>query len=284
MKYCGRRFQLAEIETIRALLAVTPRLSRYRLSTMTCEQLNWRRPDGGLKDMSCRVAMLRMQADGLISLPPAKRAKPSAQGDHPDITRAVDRPPIVPEVDLKRLAVEIVVTKHDSLLWNAYIQRHHYLGHQLMPGAQLRYFVRVEGQVIALLAFGASAWKIKPRDDYIGWTAEQRQRNLHFVVNNSRFLILPWIRQANLASKVLSMISRRLPDDWQTRYSYRPLLLETFVEDLRFRGTCYQAANWHTPGKTQGRGKLDRYQDRAVPVKSIWLYPLAKNFRRNLCA
>lgn len=284
MKYCGRPFEQPEIETIRALIADNPLLSRYRLSTMVCEQLNWRRPDGGLKDMSCRVAMLRMQADGLFNLPPARRAKPITYGDHPDIERAVDRPLIVPEVDLGRLTIDLVREKQDSLLWNAYIQRHHYLGHQLIPGAQLRYFIRTEGEVVALIAFGASAWKIRPRDDYIGWSPEQRQRNLHLVVNNSRFLILPWIRRYNLASKALAMISRRLPDDWQARYSYRPVLLETFVEDRRFHGTCYQAANWCSPGKTQGRGKLDRYERRAIPVKSIWLYPLVANFRRYLCA
>lgn len=284
MKYCGRHFEPSEIERIRTMIAETARLSRYRLSRMVCEQLDWRRPDGGLKDMSCRVALLRMQADGLLDLPPAKRPKPTAYVEHPDIERVAVRPLIIPEIDLDRLSVDLVAEKSDSLLWNAYVRRYHYLGHQLMSGAQLRYFVRAEGQVVSLLAFSASAWKIKPRDDYIGWSHEQRQRNLHLIVNNSRFLILPWIRRYNLASRALALTSRRLPSDWQNRYSYRPVLLETFVEDGRFHGTCYRAANWHCPGKTQGRGKLDRDQRRALPVKSIWLYPLMPNFRRHLCA
>ena len=283
MKYCGRRFEDSEIESIRTLIAENPHLSRYRLSTIVCEQIKWLRPDGGLKDMSCRVAMLKMQADGLLKLPLAKRSKPPSYGYHSDIESAVERPLIDQQIDLNCLSVTIVKLKRDSLLWNAYIQRHHYLGHKLIPGAQLRYFVRAEGEIVALLAFGASAWKIRPRDDYIGWSAEQRQRNLHLVVNNSRFLILPWIRRDNLASKILSIISRRLRDDWQERYNYRPVLLETFVEDLRFHGTCYKAANWSSPGKTQGRGKLDCYQHHAVPVKSIWLFPLVTNFRRHLC-
>ena len=284
MKYCGRQFEPSEIERIRAMIAGTVRLSRYRLSTMVCERLNWRRPDGGLKDMSCRVALLRMQADGLLDLPPARRPKPAAYVERPDIDCLADRPLIIPEIDLGRLAVDLVAEKRDSLVWNAYVRRYHYLGHQLMSGAQLRYFVRAEGQVVALLAFSASAWKVKPRDDYIGWNHEQRQRNLHLVVNNSRFLILPWIRRDNLASRALALASRRLQNDWQNRYSYRPVLLETFVEDGRFHGTCYQAANWQCPGKTQGRGKLDRDQRRALPIKSIWLYPLVASFRRHLCA
>lgn len=284
MKYCGRHFEQAEIEVIRAIIAADQRLSRYRISTMVCEQLNWRRPDGGLKDMSCRVALLRMQTDGLVSLPAARCAKPATYVENLDIESAVDRPLIIPEVDLDRLTVDLVVEKRDSLLWNAYVRRHHYLGHQLIPGAQLRYFVRTEGEPVALLAFGASAWKIRPRDDYIGWSPEQRQRNLHLVVNNARFLILPWIRRQNLASKALAMVSQRLPIDWQKRYSYRPVLLETFIEDGRFRGTCYQAANWRCPGKTQGRGKLDCAKRRALPIKSIWLYPLVADFRRHLCS
>lgn len=283
MRYCGRQFKPLEIGTIRALIAAEPNISRYRISTKVCESLDWRQHNGRLKDMSCRVALLRMEADGLISLPPPRWAKPVTYREHPEIESAVVQPSVVPEVDLGRLSVDLVATKPDSLLWNAYIQRHHYLGHQLMPGAQLRYFIRFGCHVIALFGFGASAWKINPRDQYIGWTIEQRKRNLHLVVNNARFLILPWINRHNLASRVLGMISRRLPDDWQSRYSYRPALLETFVEENRFLGTSYKAANWRYLGKTQGRGKLDKHHKNAEPIKTIWAYPLDPNFRRILC-
>jgi hypothetical protein len=170
------------------------------------------------------------------------------------------------------------------MLWNGYIERHHYLGHQLMPGAQLRYFVRAAGHIVAALGFGASAWKVKPRDQVIGWTKDQRQRNLHLVVNNARFLILPWIHRKNLASRILALVSRRIPDDWQVRYAYRPVLLETFVEKQRFTGTCYKAANWQHLGDTQGRGKLDILHRNAQPIKSIWIYPLTRHFQRQLCS
>jgi hypothetical protein len=283
MRYCGRLFTPCDIELIRALLAAQPPLNRARLSREVCVRLNWLRADGRLKDMSCRVALLRMQADGLFTLPPPRNAKPVTYQARPEIEAAIQAPATVPQVDLAQLSIDLVVAKRDSLLWNAYIQHHHYLGHQPIPGAQLRYFVRAAGQIIALLSFGASAWKTKPRDEFIGWTPEQRPRNLHLIVNNARFLILPWIRCRNLASRVLSLISRRLPQDWHTRYAYRPVLMETFVEKPRFTGTCYKAANWLHLGDTQGRGKLDQFHRNAAPIKSIWVYPLVNDFRRHLC-
>jgi len=284
MRYCARDFAATEINLIRDLLAVSPPLSRYRLYQEVCERLNWRRADGGLKDMSCRVALLKMQADALFTLPPPRKAKPDAYSRHPDIERAVLAPQISPTIDLARLDVELVVRKDDSLLWNAYIERHHYLGHQLLPGAQLRYFVRAAGHIVAALGFGASAWKTKPRDVSIGWSSEQRRRRLHLVVNNARFLILPWINCRNLASRILALVSRRLAQDWYARYAYRPVLLETFVEKPRFAGTCYKAANWQYLGDTQGRGKLDSLHRNAQPIKSIWIYPLVPDFRQHLCS
>jgi hypothetical protein len=283
MRYCGREFTQADIDLIHELLAGSPPLNRYRLSQAVCERLNWRRANGGLKDMSARVALLRMQADALITLPPPRRGRPVTFKAHPHIERAVLEPERVPAVDLGQISVHLVTKKADSLLWNAYIERHHYLGHQPLPGAQLRYFVRAAGEIVAVLGFGASAWKTKPRDTAIGWTSEQRRRNLHLIVNNARFLILPWIHCKNLASRALALVSRRLADDWHARYAYRPVLLETFVEKPRFTGTCYKAANWHYLGDTQGRGKLDTLHRNAEPIKSIWIYPLVRDFRQLLC-
>lgn len=282
MRYCGRHFEPTEIDLIRALLA-TPQINRARLSRAVCERLNWRRGNGALKDMSCRVALLRMQADGLLTLPPPRNPKPAAYRSYPHIEQAVIEPSSFPVIDLATLTLDLVLSKADSLLWNAYIERHHYLGHQLLPGAQLRYFIRAAGHIVAALGFGASAWQVKPRDQFVGWTTEQRQRNLHLVVNNARFLILPWIHCKNLASRILALVSRRLPGDWHARYAYRPVLLETFVEKPRFTGCCYKAANWQHLGDTQGRGKLDTLHRHAQPIKSIWVYPLARDFQRHLC-
>jgi len=282
-RYCGRDFTPTDIETIRALLTV-PRMNRARLSREICDRLGWRRDNGGLKDMSCRVALNRMHEDGLIALPAPRNPKPVTYRSYPHIEEAVLPPATAPRIDLDHLHVDPISSKADSLLWNAYIERHHYLGHQPLPGAQLRYFVRAADQIVAALGFGASAWKVKPRDQLIGWNKDQRQRNLHLVINNARFLILPWIRCKNLASRILGRVSRRLPDDWQRRYAYRPVLLETFVEKPRFTGTCYRAANWRHLGDTQGRGKLDVLHRNAQPIKSIWIYPLRPDFQQQLCA
>jgi hypothetical protein len=267
---------------IRQLLADQPQLNRAGLSRAVCQSLGWRKPNGQLKEMSCRVAMLRMAEDGLIALPPPRRAKPPGFRVSREVEHVTEAPKILPEVDLAGLAVDLVGKPYSSL-WNGYIQRYHYLGHQLIPGAQLRYFVRAADHIVACLSFGASAWKTKPRDELIGWTDEQRERNLHLIVNNSRFLILPWIHQKNLASRILSLIAKRLPQDWLSIYSYRPVLLETFVERPRFTGTCYKAANWQYLGDTQGRGKLDTFRLYNKPVKSIWVYPLVRDFRQHLC-
>jgi len=284
--YCGRVFGEKDLEAIRELIANNPKALRAQLSRLVCEQLSWRKVDGRLKDMSCRVAMLRMQDDELITLPPPRNSNNNGK---PYLRRTLLAEPRQSPITLSAgklpdLSVEPLVTSEDSHLWNEFIDRYHYLGYQPLPGAQLRYFARSKSTVVALLGFGAAAWKVAPRDRFIGWTPSQRKQRLHLVVNNARFLILPWVQSRNLASKLLALAARRLPKDWEARHSYRPVLLETFVETARFKGTCYKAANWVQVGHTQGRGKLDTKHRAALPTKSIWLYPLAPNFRHLLCS
>ncbi len=185
--------------------------------------------------------------------------------------------------ELGTLQLQLVSERHDSHLHNEYLDRYHYLGYQPLPGAQLRYFVRADQRIVALLGFGAAAWTLKPRDCFIGWTANQRHQSLHLLVNNARFLILPRVRCKNLASSILAMAARHLADDWESYYGVRPVLLETFVEQPRFQGTCYQAANWTYLGETRGRGKLDIHHQNPLPKKAIWVYPLNKHFRYILC-
>ncbi len=280
-RYCGRDFSADEIAQIRRLIAEDPERTRTELSRLTCRALAWYKADGGLKDMSARVAMLRMQADGLIKLPPPRRSPPDATVT---ITAQTDpgQPIRKPARALKPLKLHRVQTKPASRLWNEYIQRYHYLGHKPLPGAQMRYLLFSQHQPIALLGFGAAAWQTAPRDRYIGWSHDQRKRNLPLIVNNARFLILPWVQAKNLASMLLAKVAKVLPGHWQDVYGYRPVLLETFVEKPRFQGTCYKAANWVYLGQTKGRGKLGPAGKQSVPIKDLWVFPLDQRFREVL--
>ena len=283
VRYCGRIFTGKEINRICQLIASDRKLNRVQLSRVVCDEFNWLRPDGRSKEMSCRVAMLRMERDGLITLPPPQKGNGNGK-NRPHLTSVSDPKEAIslPAGTLGKLLFRPVNTPDDSKLWNELIERHHYLGYKPLPGAQIRYLVFGNSHLLAALGFGAAAWTVAPRDRFIGWTTQQRQSNLHLVVNNARFLILPWVTSHNLASRILAGIARQLPHDWQERYSYKPVLIETFVEQKRFRGTCYRAANWTHVGQTQGRGKLDHQNLCSLPVKDIFLYPLNKHFRKTL--
>ena len=281
LRYSGRTFSLHEISLIQRMLQQQPPPNRAQLSRLVCQALDWRKPDGGLKDMSCRVALLRMQDDGLLALPPPLNGNNNGRAYLRRSPQAEPGRPIIEPAGRLDLHLDLVASQPESHLWNEYIDRYHYLGYQPLPGAQLRYFARAEGQPVALLGFGAAAWTTAPRDSFVGWTPEQRKARLHLVANNARFLILPWVTSRNLASMLLAKAAKRLPDDWQNRYGYRPVLLETFIEKQRFRGTCYQAANWTLLGETTGRGKLGDHSARG-PVKTVWILPLAPDFRAQL--
>ena len=283
IRYCGRLFTIQEMDWIRRLMASEPKLNRAQLSRRVCSELQWLRPDGRSKEMSCRVAMLRMERDGFFRLPRPEKGNGNGRR-RPRLTAASDpkEPLSLPARAVMPLEFRPVDTPGDSSLWNELIERYHYLGYKPLPGAQIRYLVFGRGHLLATLGFGAAAWKVAPRDQLIGWTADQRRANLHRIVNNARFLILPWVAARNLASRILATSAKRLPCDWKSRYGYQPCLLETFVERDRFRGTCYRAANWIHVGDTQGRGKLDRHHRGLSTVKHIYLYPLHKRFRQKL--
>jgi hypothetical protein len=276
MRYCGREFTACELQLIERLIAGGA--NRYHLSRRFCEEVGWRKPDGGLKEMSCRVALLRMHRDGHIVLPAPQRPANNHLKKPKATLLALPQAEVVRNAGDYALRIEIA-DRNTSALWNEYIDRYHYLGYTPLPGAQLRYFIKSDDQILALMGFSAAAWTCAPRDGYIGWDTETRKKNLHLVVNNARFLILPWIRSYNLASRILSAAARRIASDWQERYHYEPVLLETFVEKERFTGACYKAANWIPVGDTKGRGKLDVHNEYKLPVKSVWLYPLDKGFR-----
>jgi hypothetical protein len=285
-RYCGREFSPAELDRIRELLQIRPALGRVALSRRICQDLGWLNVLGQPKEMSCRVALLRMERDGLIGLP-APLSKNGGGRRRFQLSAASEpREPVQASVQaLEPLTFERVEKGPRSCLWNELIQRYHYLGYRPLSGTQIRYLVwSADRRLLAALGFGASAWQVKPRDQHIGWNDPQRVRGLHRIVNNARFLILPWVRCPGLASRILSTIPKPLQADWISRYGYEPVLLESFVEIPHFSGASYRAAGWIRLGETQGRGKLEKNNQQVLPLKEIWIYPLHPQFRLLLCA
>lgn len=281
-KICGREFVEEELAIIKRIIETSNPPLREEIARQVCKELNWQDNLGRYKVMSCKVALLRLHRADIIKLPPPRNGNGNGKEIKNCKIKIDKKEVILPAGKLSGLSLEAVKNKDESNLWNTLIARYHYLGYTPLPGAQKRYIIKSDEGILGAIGFSAAAWKIKPRDNWIKWDSSTREKNLHLVINNSRFLILPWIRSKNLASKILSICSKRIADDFYYSYGYYPVLLETFVESGRFSGTSYRAANWQYLGKTQGRGKLDRYKQRAVPVKDIYLYPLDKRFRKIL--
>ena len=280
VRFCGRAFSPAELARIRALIA-QGNTYRSQLARQVCQEFDWRNGQGRLKAMSCKVALLRMERAGLLVLPAprgrngnGKKAAPAQR-----LLALEPAPLTLPAHQLQALKLELVRSPLERLLYRQMMVEHHYLGYYPMAGAQLRYLLYHGAQLLGGLGFGASAWLLAARDRFIGWSSPQRQRNLHLVLNNHRFLLLPWVRSPNLASRVLGWVCRRLAADWLGHYGYRPVLLETFVQWPRFSGTAYRAANWLCVGVTKGRGKLEKHHQTVLPQKAIFLYPLRPDFK-----
>ena len=284
-RYHGRDFTAAEMTLLRELIAGPPALNRLALSKEFCRRIGWHKSDGGLKDMMARVTMLAMHRDGIITLPPPQR-KHNRAG--PIVFGQDTEPPLFPTPatldEARPLQVRMVVGgNREGKLWNEFVARYHYLGYKTLVGAQMRYAVHDRhGWPVAMLGFSTAAWRLAPRDRFIGWTPERREKNLPLVIDNTRFLILPWIDIPNLGSHILSLICRQLPGDWTERYGTTPMLIETFVETPRHVGTVYRASGWINVGTTQGRGRYDRHNRADKPRKSIWLKPLRKDWKRIL--
>ena len=274
-----------DLELLHGLLADRETYpTRAAIARALCEALDWRQGNGRLKDMSARQALLRMQSDGLIVLPASTRLHANNVSKPLIFTSASDpQEPVTGfRHDLQNLRLKLVVRREDMHLWRELIARYHYLGYTPLTGARMHYLIYDGDQLLGAIGFGASAWKLAPRDQFIGWTPAQREQNLHLVVNNARFLLLPWVHVKYLASSVLALAAHRMQQNWIERHNYRPVLLETFVDHRLYPGTCYKAANWVYVGDTQGRGKLDRHNLRDKPIKAIFLFPLVKDFRAQL--
>ena len=273
LKVRGRDLSPDDLEIIREV-ASQPNQTRRSISVAVCERLGWRQPNGRPWDMACRYLLLRLQAKGLLALPrPRKRhskRRPVALTEAAEPQAHID----TPAGQLGPLRYQRVDGTLLAPLWNEYIHRYHYLGLGTLVGPHIRYLIGYERGWLAAMGFCGAAWALRPRDEWIGWSRTQRQQRLHLVVNQARFLILPWVHSKNLASHLLSISACWLIEDWEATYGHRPLLLETFVDARRYPGTCYRAANWVHLGLSQGRGKMDRHKRRELPVKDIYVYPL----------
>jgi hypothetical protein len=257
---------------------------RTPISRILCQMWNWVQPNGSLKDMACRELLLTLERSGYLCLPPRKADAHNDKRNRSIPFLDTDQTPI--EASLADLPpVEIKLARNTPLesLYNSLIDRHHYLGYRQIVGSHLKYMAFMDQRPVACLGWGSAAWSVKSREAFIGWDKSTKEKNLHLVVNNTRFLILPWVKVKCLASKILALNAKRISADWVAVYHYPVVLLETFVEKDRFQGTCYRAANWQKLGETKGTAK--RGHDHLVhgSIKDVYVYPLRKNFRKELC-
>jgi hypothetical protein len=280
----NRQFTSDDIALIRSLIESEGHKGRTYLSKRLCELWDWRTPTGQLRDITAREVLRKLEKRNQIKLPPQLRpARQAGYKNKTALTVSVNTQPLCCSLSsLQPLAIVMVRGSKEEKFYNALIDAYHYLGYHQGSGEQLKYIVYACERPVACIGFSGSAFKIAPRDQLIGWSHQERKRNLDRIVNNSRFLILPWVKVANLASYILGTVARRIQRDWMDYYRREIVLLETFVEKERFFGTCYKAANWLYLGQTQGRGRNDRYNACVLPIKDIYVYPLVKDFQRHL--
>lgn len=287
-RVAGRTFDIAEIEQIAALVGRGTGASRFALARQVCELTQWRRSNGALKLRECRDLLEELERRGTITLPMKRQGRPAGLRTQIPLTLWG-----VPQSELNAtlkqcLPVELrcVESRSEHAQWRELVGRYHYLGCATSYGAKLRYLAVARNQtVVGCMEYASAAWRLAPRDQWIGWNEEQRAARLQCVVQHTRFLILPWVHVRYLASHLLSLSVRVLADDWERRYALRPVLVETMVDRQRFAGTCYRAANWIDVGDSQGRGRRDRHHQRhgAAP-KRIFVYALSPTARQLLCA
>lgn len=284
---CGRKFTTEEFQQIKEIIRLFPRLSQTELALTICETLSWFAPNGKYKLESCRELLKKLESRQWISLPKKKNGRRKGEEQIILQSKIETEHEIKGTVsDLGTVELEAVRSREGIRLWNEYVERYHKLGYKRPFGAHQRYFIwssMPEKRRLGCLLFSASAWALAERDTWIGWKKEERSQHLHLVVNNTRFLIFPWVKVKNLASKALSLAAKQVRIDYLERYGYEPILLETFVDNEYYRGTCYKAANWISLGLTAGRGRMDRNKQYLLIPKKIFMYPLVADFRQRLC-
>lgn len=285
-KFCGRNFSTDELMMIREVVTTCDGISRAELAYTVCELLDWKRPRGGLKSRECKDLLERLENKSILKLPEKRKSRDyGPQKFKAEVTDSKPYSSLSGSVeDFLPLDIQRVKSREQRDLFRNLLSRYHYLGYAMPFGARLQYLIHVtrpRREVVGCIQFSSAAWRMKARDQWIGWDDEKRGEALQQVVNNSRFLVLASIR--NLASSMLSSSLYRLRIDWKEQYGVTPLLVETLVDQKRYHGGCYRAANWIELGKTSGRGRMDRTHKRhGAEVKTVLVYPLVKNAWRQL--
>lgn len=282
----GYRVGNAELEEIRRLQESNPDWNRSRISVELCRRWGLIRADGGLRDMACRNLLLKLERAGHVVLPARQRTPPNAFRNR--TLHAVEHDATALDAELWKVEpLSVTVVERgtgDEGLFNCLVSTYHYLGLRSTVGENMKYLVRAgDGRPLACLLFGSAAWKTDVRDRFVGWDRETRERKLQHITNNTRFLVLPWVRVRCLASRVLSLVSRRVRSDWESKYGHPVALLETFVDTARFQGTCYRAANWLELGLTTGRTRNSTSTRPCTSRKAVFILPLTVHFREELC-
>jgi hypothetical protein len=282
----GRTFSSEEVGFIKQIISNYPNLSRTELAATVCELLEWERPNGQLKTRECRDLLEALDARKVAELPKKRQGRPVGSKTRAvlEVSEPVEQL-TCPLAELQPIRLVRTETPKQRQQWRGYVERYHYLGHKVPFGAHLRYLVLGgrSAEVIGAVQYSSPAWRMKDRDNWIGWDDPTREKQLQKLVNQSRFLILPWVQVKNLASHVLALSARQIADDWAHHYHVRPLLLESLVDGERYEGTCYRAANWIPVGLTAGRGRMDKsHKKHGLNPKQIFVYPLVKRARQKL--
>ncbi len=278
-----RTISSADLELIQRIIYQNWDNSRTHISKILCREWNWVQPNGRLKDMACREVLLTLFRKGLIDYPAGIHDGRNKKRNQTIPFVPADKTPLNAKLsELEPVQLKLVRNSEFETLYNSLVQEHHYLGFRQIVGNHLKYMAFIGERPVACLGWGSAAWSVKSREAFIGWDKKTKDNNLHFVANNTRFLILPWISVKCLASKILALNARRISDDWRDVYNQPLYLLETFVEQDRFKGTCYKAANWIRTGHTKGTSKRGHDHLYHGNIKDVYLYPLRKNFRKKL--
>lgn len=284
---CGRQINRQELEEIKETVGLFPGLSRKELAATICEHLGWMTASGGYKIDACIKLLEKLEAKECVKLPGKRQSSGGDRSLESVVltSRTQPRAEIVGNLsEVTWVGVKVVEGRDLTRLWNEYVCRYHYLGYKKPFGCHLRYFVDSGRGLLGCLMFAGAAKALRARDRWIGWSQRQRLRNLAWVVNNSRFLIFPWVKLKNLGSHILGQVARRVKEDWQERWGYSPVLVETFVDPQRYEGSCYKAANWQYLGMTTGEGLARKGKIYTTTAKKIFVKPLVKDFGALLCS